>query len=103
MAAPFPYPGDNWTSALDLFTHANTITDGFLGTGILIVVSIISFISMKAFSTDKAVIYSAFLCFVLAILFRFLNLISDAVLYVVIILFGASMVWLYMVKDTATP
>lgn len=101
MSQPFPMP-ENMTSVLDLFSHANVLTDGFLGTGILIVVAIIAFITTKAFSTDKALGFAGFLSLLVAILLRFMSLINDTVLYITIIAFVGVLIWIYSMREQET-
>jgi hypothetical protein len=98
MAVPFSYPPENMTSILDLFSHANTLTDGFLGVGILIAIAIIAFITTKAFSTEKAFGFSGFLSLLVAILLRFMGLINNTVLYITIIAFVGIMIWVYNIR-----
>ena len=99
MSVPFPYPPENMTSVFDLMSHANTLTDGFLGTGILIVVAVISFIATKMFSTDKALGFAGFLSLMVAILLRFMNLINDMVLYITIVLVAGVFIWIYSMRE----
>lgn len=102
MALPFDYPPENMTSILDLFSHANTLTDNFLGTGILIAVAVISFMAAKAFSTDKAFGFAGFLSLLVAILLRFMSLINDTVLYITIVAFVGIMIWVYSMREQET-
>ena len=102
MAVPFPYPGDNMTSVFDLMSHANVLTDNFLGTGILIAIAIIAFITTKQFSSDKAFGFAGFLSLLVAILLRFMNLINDAVLYITIVAFVGVLIWLYSMREQET-
>jgi len=102
MAQPFPMPSDNMTSIFDLFSHANTLTDGFLGVGILIVVAVVAFITTKMFSTEKSFGFAGFLSILVAILLRFMDLINDTVLYITIIAFVGILVWLYTMREQET-
>jgi len=102
MAVPFAYPPENMTGVLSLFSHANDLTGGFLGIGILIVIAVISIISTKSFSSEKSFGFSAFLSLIVAILLRFMNLISDSVLYIVIIAFVGVLIWLFTTREQET-
>lgn len=101
MTAPFPNIPDNVTGIVDLIRHASNIVDtnspiqGIFGLGILIVIFAVSFIGAKAFSSEKAFTFSGFLTLLSAILLRFMNLISDGIMYAVIILFTAIVIWLW--------
>lgn len=99
MAVPFPYPSENMSGIFDLFVHANTLTGGFLGIGILIVIAVISFISTKAFSTDKSFAFSMFFTLLIAIFLRFMDLITNNVLYICIVLFLISAIWIYLSRN----
>ena len=93
MAAPFPYPGD-MNSTIDFISLVNVYTNGFLGTGILIIIGFVAFLSTKAFSTDRAFGFAAFITLLSAILLRFLDMISDGVLFLSISLFILAVVFL---------
>lgn len=98
MAAPFPYPDNNITGIVSFFRHVNTLTDvggaGFLGIAILIIIGFVAFLSMKNYTTERAFGFAGFLTFIVAILLRFMNMISDSVLFIVIIMFIMSIVFL---------
>ena len=96
------YPPENMTGIFGLFSHANTLTEGFLGTGILIAVAVVAFLTTKMFSTEKAFGFAGFLSLLVAILLRFMDLISDTVLYITIIAFVGILVWLYSMREQET-
>jgi len=102
MAQPFDYPPENMTGILDLFSHANGLTGGFLGTGILVVIAVISLISTKSYSSEKSFGFAGFITLLSAIFLRFLNLISDGVLYVVIVSFVGILIWLFFTREQET-
>jgi hypothetical protein len=95
-------PGENMTSIFGLLSYANVLTDNFLGTGILITIAIISIIVSKGFGSDKAFGFAGFLCLIVAILLRFMSLISDMVLYITIISFIGIMIWIYTIREQET-
>jgi len=92
------YPDNNITSLVDLINYVNKITEvggvGFFGIAILIMIAGVSFFSSKAYSFSKALGFSMFLTMLSGIFLRFLNLINDTVLFVVIVLFIFSVVLL---------
>lgn len=98
MTVPFPYPG-NMTSVMGLLNFSNTLVEGFLGTGILIAIAVISFLVTKAFSTEKSFAFSGFLTLLSAILLRFMSLISDIVLSFVVFAFVGIVIWLFVSRN----
>lgn len=99
MAVPFPYPGENMTGMMSLVTYANTLTEGFLGTGIMIFIAVVSLISTKSFSTEKSFAFTSLVCFILGLLFRYMNLISSQVFLIIVFAFIGSMIWLVMTRE----
>jgi len=93
ISVPFPYPGD-MNSTIDFLSLASTYTRGFLGTGILIIIGFVSFFSTKSYSTDKAFGFAAFITLLSAIFLRFLNMISDGILFLSISMFIFAIVFL---------
>jgi len=93
MPRPFPYPGDMNTT-IDFISLANAYTDGFLGTGILIIIGFVAFFSTKAYSTDRAFGFAAFMTLLSAILLRFLDMISDTILLITFSMFILAVVFL---------
>ena len=93
ISRPFPYPGE-MNSTIDLLSMANAYTKGFLGTGILIIIGFVAFFSTKAYSTDRAFGFAAFMTLLSAILLRFLDMISDTILLLSFSLFVLSVVFL---------
>lgn len=98
MDIPFDYPSNNITGIVTFLQYVNTLTEigetGFLGAGILIMVGFVSFLATKAYSFDRALGFSSFLTLITAIFLRFLNLINDVILFLVIVIFIASVVLL---------
>ena len=97
MTNPFLYPPENMTGIVQLITYVNTLVDGFLGVAILIIVGFIAFFSTKSYSTDRAMGFSTFLTLITALFLRFLSLINDAVLLLVIILFIGALI--FMIRE----
>ena len=93
MAAPFPYPGD-MNNTIHLLNLVNIYTKGQLGTGILIIVGFVAFFSTKAYSTDRAFGFAAFMTLLSAIFLRFLDMISDGILFLAIAMFVLAIVFL---------
>lgn len=89
----FPSPDNNISIGLvGLLQYANDMTKGdgetgIFGIAILIVVAFVTFLSTKGYSYDRALGFTGFLCLIVAILLRFLNLINDAVMIITLVLF----------------
>lgn len=94
FAIPFSYPPENMTGIVPFISYVNTLVDGFLGVAILIIVGFIAFLSTKGYSTDRALGYSTFLLLITSLFLRFLSLINDAVLLIVIVLFIIAVIFL---------
>jgi uncharacterized membrane protein len=105
MADIFPSVPDNMTGVFDLVNHAANLINsspvfpGFFGVGILILIAVVSFIISKTFSSEKALTFSGFLTLLSAILLRFMGLISDGVLYTVVIFFTVIVIWLWKTRQ----
>lgn len=99
MAVPFEYPPENMSMGVGLLNYANTLVEGWLGTGLLIFIAIIALISTKSFSTEKSFGFTAFLIFIIGLLFRFMNLINDAVFHVTILMLVGAVVWLVTSRE----
>jgi hypothetical protein len=101
MAVPFPSVPENITGIADLLNHAanlvntNSTIGGFFGVGLLIAIAVVSFMTAKTFSSEKAFAFSGFLTLLSAILLRFIGLISDGIMYFVVIAFAAIVIWLW--------
>ena len=100
MAQPFPTPDNNMSVGLvGLLQYANDLTKGdgetgIFGIAILILVAFVTFLSTKGYSADRALGYTGFLCLVVAILLRFLSLINDTVMVIVLISFVGIIIFL---------
>ena len=93
ISRPFPYPGD-MNNTIDLLNLVNVYTKGQLGTGILIIIGFVAFFSTKNYSTDRAFGFAAFMTLLSAILLRFLEMISDGILFLSIAMFVLAVVFL---------
>jgi hypothetical protein len=105
MANIFPTPDNNITGIMGLFQYVNTLTKGdsetgLLGIMILIMVGFVTFLSTKGYSVDRAFGYTGFLLLIVAILLRFLNLINDAVMIIVFVLFIGSLIFLIRERNS---
>jgi len=94
MTTPFPYPGENILGIVSFMQYVNVLCKGFLGVGILIIIGFVSFLSTKNYTTDRALSFSTFLTLISAILLRFLELINDSILLIVVVIFILSVIYL---------
>ncbi|KKL64188.1 hypothetical protein LCGC14_2167520 [marine sediment metagenome] len=92
----------NLTLVPEIFNVANTFTDGVLGIMILMVVFFGLMMLMSAFSRIDSFLSASFVTFTLSIFLRYLNLVSDLVVGIVIVIFFGSLVVAYMSKDSAS-
>jgi len=99
--ANFSYPPENITGITGLVDYANSMTEGFLGITILIVIAVVSFIAAKT-TGEKAWGFSAFLTLLSAIMLRYMHIINNAILFIVIFMFVAVSVWIWRMREEET-
>ena len=102
--AVFPTPDNNMTGLVGLLQYANELTvgdgeTGIFGIVILIMVAFVTFLSTKGYSADRSLGFTGFLCLIVAILLRFLNLINDAVMVITVVLFIGTIIFLIIERD----
>jgi len=102
MATPFPYPGESILGIVSFLQYVNELCQGYLGVGILIIIGFVGFLTTKNYTTDRALSFSTFLTLISAILLRFLSLINDSVLLIVIIIFIISVIYLIRERNVET-
>ncbi len=88
---PYPYPsGTNMTGIVSIMNYVNVVTKGYFGFGVLIAISLITFLTTMTYSYQKALGVSSFVTFLVALLFMSLNLINGLVFFgsVVFLLMG---------------
>lgn len=84
---------------LGLFQTANNLTGNWLGILILIAIYAIAFLSLKYYPTKKAFAGASFIAVIMAIMLRWLSLISDRVLLISVILTIISAIGLLFTSD----
>lgn len=87
MAYIFPLPSNDITGILTFLQYVNTLVEGFLGVAFLIMVGMVSFLSTKVYTYERALAFSAFLTMICAILLRFIGLVNDYTMAFCIIIF----------------
>lgn len=89
----FATPG-NITTLYQKIQYINNLTDvgtgGILGIGILLLVGSATFLTLKAFTQERAFAVAMILTSIIAVLLRIYNLINDYILTISIILFVIS-------------
>lgn len=93
-----PYPSvtdQNVTGMLQLFNYANSVTNSWLGTGLLFAVWVISFMTMKQFRAEKAMAASMFMTSVLGVIMRMLGWVTDKIVIICALGLAISVFWLF--------
>lgn len=99
MAFPVPTAGNQ--TFVDLMSYSNTVSDGWMGIGMLMAIFIIFFTTLLGFSPLRAFSTSSFITAIIAILFAGMQIISVQVLVITIILFSAGIAVLYFMERNA--
>jgi len=86
----------NITGMYSFFEYVQNVSGGWFFLMILFAIFIIIFISLKNYSNSKAFAGASFLCMILSIMMRVLGFISNAWMYLCIILVAVSVVWLHI-------
>jgi len=96
MTIPFDYPPDNLTGIVSFFNYVNSLVRGLLGVAILVIVGFVAFFSTKGsgYSTDRSLGFASFITMLSAVFLRFLSLINDGILLLVIVIFIGSVIYL---------
>jgi len=105
MAVPFPYPPDNLTGFVPLMQYGNTLLDNYLGIGILILIGSLIFLASQKRSNasiQSSFSLTIFILLIIAFPFRFIGLISDFILYGIIILLVLVLIWVKFSKEGYT-
>ena len=86
----------NMTSYVDLFTYMNTINDGWFWSLIVLALFIVVLLSISIkYGISRGLVTAGFITFIVAGFLRTAELIQDFVLYLVVILFALSLMWLW--------
>lgn len=96
----FPNPVFTEGVIIELFNYADTVTYGGAGIVLLIVIFAILFGMMSLFGADRAFAVSMLITAFCGILFRFLFMQNDTVVYICLILFIIS---LFILKENNDP
>lgn len=86
----------NVTGILSYFEYVQKVSGDWFFLMILFAIFIIMFVALKNYSSSKAFASASFLCMILSIMMGILGFISNAWMYLCIILVGVSVVWLHV-------
>jgi len=81
-----------------LMRTANTIVDGYLGIGMLILVFGLTLTINKNYLSERGWMTASFLTMIVSVLFRFMGILSDKAMFGSFALFILTLVWIKM-KD----
>jgi len=71
----------NLTRPYELFQYAHTVTEGYLGTIIVLATFMIAFISLKTYRPSAAFAARSFITTVIAMLLRAASMLNDSILF----------------------
>ena len=85
----------NFTTPIDMFTYANTVTNDLFIPSILLGLFFVIFVATKeTFPTEKAFTAASFTTLLVTIMFRWINLTSDFVVFILIISCAVGALWI---------
>jgi hypothetical protein len=91
---PYAYP-TNITNMTGAFVWANSVTSYWFAPVIMIIVWIVAFLSLKIYSTARALASASFLMMLVAIFFRVIGLIGNLVVIGAGVITAVSIIWLW--------
>ena len=86
----------NLTRPFELFQYAHVVTEGCLGTVIVVATFIIAFLSLGRYRPSSAFAASAFITTTMALLLRAASMLTDAILFGSIFITVGAVAWLYL-------
>jgi len=89
---PFNYPNNSLFGIISFLQDTNAMCEGLLGVAILIIVGFVAFVSTKSYTFERAFGFAGFLTLIIAVFLRFLSLINDAILFLVVVIFIGSVI-----------
>lgn len=95
MPRPYNLTGIQGNTDLVAVTQsANILSNYMLGRFFLLVLGVILFVRFKNFDTKVALVSSAFICAIVSMLFRLLDLVGDIDMFGYIMLTAGAFIWL---------
>jgi len=95
MAINFTYPSENMSGFIDFINYTNSMTDGFLGAGFLLIIFFVSFLSTKVYTYERAFGFASFLTMIAAMLLRFIGLINNTILSLSVAVLVVAIIFLW--------
>ena len=89
----------NITGFVDFFNYINYVTEGMFGVFFLVAIAVVSFLVQKAYTTERALLSTMFLTTIIAVLMRFVDLISDGVLAFCVLVLGFAVIYAFMERS----
>lgn len=101
----FSPPSGNITTSVSFFEWINESVGSFFIAGIVIAVFFIILIKLLFGNNSAARSFgsASFVCFILAVFFRVIDLVSTGFMVIFIILTGISIIWIHVENSGATP
>jgi len=94
VTLPFNYPTNALHGFVAFLQYVNTLCLEWLGAGMLLIIGFVAFFATKDYTTDRALGFASFITLISAILLRFISLIDDGILLLVIVVFIGSLIYL---------
>ena len=94
----FVPPTGNITSGVGFFNYMNTTISGWFIPGIILAIFFIALIKLvySTNSVSRAFASSSFVCMILSVMFRVIDLVSTPFMTIFIILTGVGIVWMHI-------
>lgn len=86
------------TTVSKLVVYANDVTSGLLAMLFIWAVFFIMLMVMKRYEFDSALLTSSLVCFILSVMFNYMQLIPSAFMYVFLLLSGLTGVYVFLLK-----
>ena len=87
------FPTPNVTDVIGLFNNANTITNDKFWNLTMIIIFIVFFLMLKAFSAERAVVVAAFVCAVASFFLSMAGLVDSLMVLVFTILMAGALIF----------
>jgi len=84
------FPSANITDFVGFFEYANSVTDNMFMNVTLMIFWVVTFISLKHYSTEQAFSAASFICMILSTLLRITGLVSEYLVILFLIMTGLS-------------
>lgn len=88
----------NMTGLLDIFSYANTVSDGIFGVGIVITLYIIVFayLNMKGEKASDCFVVAGYITTIATILLRLAGLVNNLTLFIAILVSALPAIWTFV-------